>query len=330
MKISVDVFGGDNSPNSTISGSLLALDKDLSLSLVLVGDEDKIKSMIEKSEYLKRIEIINAPDVISCEDDPISAIRYKKESSMVVGLKATKQREDIDAFVSAGSTGALLTGAFLILKTIKGISRPALIPELPVLNPKLSKKVLLCDAGANTVCTAENLYDFTIMAKRYSQKILKVKKPVVGILSNGTEDSKGTDTIRAASNLIADINDIDFKGQVEARDALSGKFDIVVADGFSGNIFLKSVEGAAVGVLELIKDAIKNTTLKAKIGGLLIKTSVSSLKDKLDYTKGGGALFIGVQKPVIKAHGSSEAVSFCNSILQARDIINSKITEEIV
>ncbi len=330
MKILIDAFGGDNAPEQIVLGTVNAVNKKQGFTAVLVGKEGEIQRELDKLSFDKsRVEILNADEVITCEEEPTVAIRKKPNSSICVAFSYLRANEEAKAFVSAGSTGAVLVGATLKLGRIQGVNRPALCPIMPT--KKGDKKVLLMDAGANAECKSINLCQFATMGTAFA-KCLGVKNPKVALLSNGTEDEKGNALIHETLPLLREMKDINFVGNIEARDILSGDYDIVVADGFSGNVALKSLEGGVNVVLSEIKGAIKSG-LKGKLAGLLLKKKIYAIKDKLDYHKIGGALFIGAGKPVIKAHGSSKAEAIENTVLQAVNYaeidITAKIKEEI-
>ncbi len=326
MKILIDAFGGDNSPSEIIAGTILAVNERKDFTAVLVGKKGEIEKELKKYTFASgRVEILEAEEVISCEEEPTLAIRRKPNSSICVAFKELKENDQAKAFVSAGSTGAVLVGATLKLGRIQGVNRPALSPVLPTF--KGDKKVLLLDSGANADCKPINLCQFALMGSAYMES-LGVKEPKIALLSNGTEDEKGNQLNHEVFPLLKGMNSINFAGNIEARDILSGEYDVVVTDGFSGNIALKSMEGSIKGVLKTLKQAI-NSSLKNKLGGLMLKSSFNSLKDKLDYTKHGGALFLGVSKTVIKAHGSSDRDSFKNAVIQAVNYAGFNISEKI-
>lgn len=326
MKILIDAFGGDNAPEEVIAGAIQAVNSKDGFTAVLVGEETVIKEKLQGFDYDKsRIEILNAESIITCEEEPTVAIRKKPDSSICVALKELKENPDAAAFVSAGSTGAVLVGATLKLGRIRGVNRPALCPVLPTVDG--DKKVLLLDAGANADCKAVNLVQFALMGTAYAET-LGVKNPKVALLSNGSEDEKGNALNHEVFPLLKELNGIKFIGNLEARDILSGQADVVVTDGFSGNIALKSLEGAIGSLFKVLKETIYGS-LSGKIGGLLLKKPFRVIKDKMDYNKSGGALFLGVEKPVIKAHGSSKRVAFANAILQAADYAEKSLTEKI-
>ncbi len=333
MKILVDAFGGDNSPSQIIEGTISAVNERQGFTAVMVGKEEIIKEELKKYSYPKeRVEIINASEVITCEEEPTVAIRRKPDSSLCVAFKTLKENDEMKAFVSAGSTGAVLVGATLKLGRIKGVNRPALCPALPTLDD--DKKVFLMDCGANADCKAINLVQFALMGTAYAEAH-GVINPKVALLSNGTEDEKGNALNHEVFPILKALHEegkINFVGNIEGRDIMNGKQDVVVTEGFSGNIALKAIEGAVGVVMKTIKSGIYSS-LSGKIGGLFLKKTFATLKDKLDYQKKGGALFIGVNKPVIKAHGSSTADAFKNAVLQTVDYaefnISQKITEKL-
>ena len=325
MKIVVDAFGGDNAPTEIIKGCSLALNAHQGFKLVLTGKKEIIKELLEANPCdMGRVEIVDARDVITNDDIPTDAIRAKTDSSLVKALEITKTDPQCVGLVSAGSTGAVLTGAFLKIGRIRGIARPALAPELPTVN---GGKVLLIDCGANVDCKPNMLCDFALMGDAYSKGILKVKNPRIALLSNGTEDKKGNELTKEAFTLLKGLP-INFVGNMEARDITSGEYDVVVADGFYGNIALKASEGAVNLILKLIKNEIYSS-LKNKIAGSMLKKSFDKIRKTVDFNAKGGAPFLGVEKVVIKAHGSSLAASICGSIKQAVDMHLSGLVENI-
>ncbi len=325
-KILVDALGGDNSPEEIIIGALEALKERKDFALTFVGKSQVIEEQLAKYSFDKlRVEILNADDVITCEEEPALAVRRKPNSSICVALKELKENQDAGAFVSAGSTGAVLVGATLKLGRIKGVNRPALCPLLPTMVD--GKQVLLLDSGANADCKPINLVQFAIMGSVYAES-LGVKNPKVALLSNGTEDEKGNALNHEVFPILKSLKGINFVGNCEARDILTGEYDVIVADGFSGNVALKSMEGAIGVVLKTLKKGVYGS-LKGKIGGLFLKKTFGGLKSKLDYNNNGGALFLGVNKPVIKAHGSSKRVAIKNTVLQAVEYAGFNISDKI-
>ena len=327
MKIIVDAFGGDYSPRETVLGAIDAVNAKDGLQVVLVGDEKQINNVLEGEKYdASRVEILHAPDVITNEDVPTTAIKTKKDSSLVKGLELLASDDEAAGFVSSGSTGAVLVGAYMKAGRIKGVSRPALAPALPTVK---GKPVILCDCGANVDCKPLNLLHFAIMASAFSTALTDNAKPTVGLLSNGAEEKKGNELNKEAFELLKASPYIDFKGNCEARDLLSGDFDVVVSDGFNGNIALKSAEGTANAIFSILLDGINNGGLRAKLGALLLKPVLRGVKCKLDYNNQGGACFLGINKVVVKAHGASKRKSICASVLQAATLAKSGIVEKI-
>lgn len=326
MKILIDAFGGDNSPEEVIAGTIEALKEESDFVAVLVGKEEVIKNLLEGYEYDKsRVEIINAPDVITCEEEPTVAVRRKPESSICVAFKELKENGEARAFVSAGSTGAVLVGATLKLGRIKGVNRPALCPIMPT--AKGDKQVILLDSGANADCKSINLLQFALMGTVYAEA-LGVENPKVALLSNGTEDEKGNMLNHEVFPMLKAAKGINFVGNIEARDILSGDIDVVVCDGFAGNVAVKAIEGAIKTFMTLMKQGIYSS-FKGKLGGMLLKDTFKTLGKKMDYNNHGGALFVGVNKAVIKAHGSSKRAAIKAAVLQAKKYAHFDIADKI-
>ena len=323
MKIVLDAMGGDHAPQEIIKGAVLALNADKDIELVLTGDEEKIKKELAangcKSE---RVTVVHAPEVITQEEAPASAVRTKRSSSLVVGLKLLHEREDIDAFVSAGSTGAVLAGAVMYVGRIPGVERPALCPSVPNVHGKYT---LLCDAGANADCKPSYLAQFAVMASACSKVTFRTENPKVGLLSNGTEDHKGDVLHQEAFKLLKETKGINFVGNAEGRDLMFNDLDVLVADGFSGNTALKACEGCAKTVSSILKTEFK----KAKFAYLCARKPLKKIKVALDYNRAGGAIFLGVKKTVIKAHGSSKSDSVYAALLQAADAVRGRLVEKI-
>ena len=327
MKIIVDAFGGDNAPKEIIKGAIEAINEDNEIHIILCGDEIKIENELILYNYDKeRLSIINAPDIITNDDIPTEAVRKKKNSSLISGFDYLNSETDAVGLVSAGSTGAVLTAAVLLLKRIRGINRPALCPVLPTVG---EKSVILMDCGANADPKPNNIAQFAIMATAYSKCVFGINNPVVGLLSNGTEDKKGNNLSKEAFDCIKSTKGINFKGNIEGRDILSGELDVVVSDGFSGNIALKSCEGTALTMFELIKNGIMKGGLRAKLGYLLLKPVFKSIKLKMDYNNNGGAVLLGLEKIIVKSHGSSKSTSIKNSILQVKKLHCGNVVENI-
>lgn len=323
MKIIVDAMGGDHAPDEIVKGAVQA-HRTLGHELILVGREEEIRRCLqtEDAEHLPGIQIQNADDVIDMNDDPTLAIRRKKDSSMVVALNLLKDGAG-DAVVSAGSTGALLTGATLIVRRIKGVRRAALAPALP----NLGAGALLIDCGANAECTPEQLLQFAYMGDLYAKRMLGISSPRVALLNNGTEEHKGTAMHQEAYQLLKQA-DLNFVGNVEGSNVLFGEVDVIVTDGFSGNILLKTIEGTAKFLLKNIK-AILTAGLKNKLAALMVKNDIGALKKMMDPNEIGGTALLGISKPVIKAHGSSEASAIVNAIRQAADFARSDFIQTI-
>lgn len=323
MKIVVDAFGGDYAPREIVLGAIKALTSNEKLEVVLVGDKDRISELLQELVFVSdRLEIVHAPDIVTMDDIPTVAIRTKKTSSIVVAYDYLKNNDDAVALVSAGSTGATLTGAVLKLGRIQNVSRPALAPILPTIN---DRGVMLLDCGANADCKPENLLHFAIMGNEY-MKATGVSKPRIGLLNIGTEEEKGDEVHKEAYQLLKDSK-LNFIGNIESRDVMRGNCDVVVCDGFSGNICLKTIEGTAEILFSEIKDTIKSS-LRAKIGALFFKKGLVGIKNKYDYNKVGGAPMLGVGKIVIKCHGNSKAEVIAKSIEQAYHLAENKLVEK--
>ncbi len=327
IKIVLDVYGGDYSPNETVLGAISAVKENDGFELVLFGKKDEIDRIIAENGYNgERLTVIDAPEVITNDEVPTEAVRRKTNSSLVSALTYLNENDDAKGFVSAGSTGAVLTGAVLLLKRIRGVNRPALCPVLPTVG---ENKVLLMDCGANVEPKPVNLLQFAIMASAYSKCVLGVENPKVGLLSNGAEEKKGNALNKETFPLLKECKGINFFGNIEGRDILSGAVDVVVCDGYSGNICLKSCEGTALTMFELIKQGIYAGGLRAKLGYLLLKPVFRGVKNKMDYNDNGGAVLLGLDKIVVKSHGSSKAKAIKNSILQVKSLYDSKVIEKI-
>ncbi len=329
MKIILDAMGGDLAPEAPVMGAVEAV-KAYGAQITLVGRGEEILAVLKKNgiETLPEgMEIAHADDVVDMHDDPGKVIHKRKNSSMIIGLRMLADGQG-DAFVSAGSTGALLSGATLIVKRVKGIRRAAMAPAMPT---KAGHKVVICDCGANAECTPEFLLQFGLVAAAYAKNTFGIENPRVGLLNIGTEDSKGGQLQKDAYALLKQANDqglINFTGNVEARGVPMGDVDVVVCDGFNGNVLIKSIEGTAMFMGSLMKKMFKKSIF-SKIGYLLCKSGVSDLMKMLDYREIGGTQFLGIKKPVIKAHGSSDALAFRNAIRQAVDAANADFTVQL-
>ena len=332
MKIILDAMGGDNGPDANIKGAINAINK-IKANIVLVGKEDIIREKIKKiygkemEEISNRLEIRNATETIEMEDQPTVAIKTKKDSSMVVGFNMLKKGEG-DVFISAGNSGALLVGATLLIGRIKGIDRPALAGILPAYKSQL----LLMDCGSNTNCKPLNLVQFAQMSSIYLKNTFGIEDPRIGLLNIGTEETKGNDLVKETYKILKDQGKdlgINFIGNVEGRDAFSGNVDAVVTDGFTGNVFLKTSEGLGKLVKANLKDSFTANTF-TKFSYLVANQSIKKLSKSMDYKSYGGALFLGVNKPVVKAHGSSDEVLFEYTIIQAEKFVENKAVEKMI
>lgn len=326
IKIVVDGFGGDRSPYANVEGTVMALNKEKDLYVIITGDENILKAEFAKYKYdTSRLEIVHAPDVISCNDKPTDAIRSKKESSLVKAINLVKDVPENKALISIGSTGAVLVGAVLKIGRIKGVNRPAFCPILPTLNGGI---VGVCDSGANVDCDSHNLHQFAIMGNLYMQKAYGIEKPKVALLNIGVEEEKGNKVAKETYQLLKEEKSINFVGNMESRDLLSGNYDLVVCDGFDGNVLIKSTEGTALELMKLIKKALTKS-LKNKIGALLVKNSIYEIKEMMDYNNYGGGVMLGTKKIVVKGHGSSKSSAVMHCILQAYQMEKNNLCEAI-
>jgi len=324
MKIVLDGYGGDNAPYEIVKGAVQAVNSEDGFSIVITGDSQEVQKILHDLNYKgNRISILHTTEVIGCDETPTLAIRKKKDSSLVKGLMMLKEKE-ADGFVSAGSTGAVLAGGIFLVGRMNGVQRPALIPALPTIN---GKTVLLIDCGANTDCKPEYLVQFAHMAVAYSKVICGIDNPRVALLSNGAESEKGNEVVKTTHELLKK-SQLNFIGNLEARYILSGDADIIVSDGFDGNIALKSAEGTANAVFTLLKREI-NSSFLAKIGALFLLPSLKRIKKTMDYTEHGGAAFLGVIYPMVKLHGSTKAKSVKAGILQVKKMIEGGVIQSL-
>ena len=322
MKIILDAMSGDNAPLEIIKGAEMAAKAYPDHSLVLVGDENVISDVCVKHNIsLEGIEILHAATAITMEDKPLAVVREKRDSSMSVGLKQLSIGEG-DAFVSAGNTGALITGATLIVKRIKGINRAAIATVLPLENP-----ILLIDAGANLTVTSDNICQFAFMGAKYMERIYEIDRPRVGQLNNGTEYNKGN-ALQVESFQLLSESGLNFVGNVESKALPFNVCDVLVTDGFTGNILLKSVEGMGKFMLRTLKDVLY-TNLATKVSALTMKDKIKDMKHRFDASEHGGAPLLGISRPVIKAHGSSDANAIKNAVRQAISFVEGGINEDI-
>lgn len=316
-RIVVDAMGGDFAPAQQVQGAIDALNQDNDLHLILVGDEAQISAQLSGKKYDKtRLEIVHTTEVITMEEIPTKAVKAKKDSSLVVAFRLLKEGK-ADGLVSSGSTGAVLTAGVLILGRLKGVSRPALCPAIP--NSR-GMSTFLCDCGANLECKPLNLLHFAVMASAYAETVYGVKNPKVGLLNNGTEEHKGLPLQQETNALLQNTPCINYAGNVEGRDLMFGDIDVMVADGFTGNIAMKSVEGCGKLVSTLLKREYKRN-LWRKICALLSGGVIKNFKNALDYEGKGGAMFLGLSKAVVKGHGNSKAYAFSVCIKQATEAV---------
>ena len=324
MKIIIDAMGGDNAPAAVVKGAVRAK-KELGVDIVLVGREEDVKACLA-DEGCSDIEIVDAREVVTMEDDPSTATRRKKDSSMTVALNLLKDGKG-DAVVSAGSTGALLTGATLIVKRIRGIRRAALAPVLPA----GEHGIMLIDCGANVECTPEYLLQFAYMGSFYAKKLMGCENPRVGLLNVGTEDTKGGELQHQSFELLKQAHEegrINFIGNVEGTGVFAGAADVVVTDGFTGNVLLKATEGCIKFMMTQLKGVFYKNT-KNKLAAAVLKSDLAQMKRSMDVNEVGGTALIGISKPVIKAHGSSDDKSIFAAIRQAVGVVNSGIIADI-
>lgn len=320
MKLAVDGMGGDNAPQAIVEGVLLALDDFPNLEIDLYGDEQKMTPYLKQHSRLK---VVHCTEVVEAEDDPARAVRRKKDSSMTRMLDAVAEGK-AQACLSAGNTGALMAGGLFKVGRIDGVSRPALATTLPTMN---GDGFLMLDLGANADAKPENLLQYAIMGDIYVKQVRGLASPRVGLLNIGTEDKKGNDLTKSAFILLKEA-DFNFEGNVESRELLNGIADVVVTDGFTGNMVLKTLEGTAGTIFKMLKEALFATT-KTKIAAALVKNDLKQLKDKMDYTEYGGAALFGLKAPVIKAHGSSNPRAIYSAIRQASIMVEHKVCETI-
>lgn len=320
IRIIVDAMGGDKSPDVNVEGSVRAVKEIEDLHITLVGPEKKLNELLKPFDYDKsRLTVLSADDVITCNDRPTDAIRNKKESSLVKAYELLRSSDEYGGIVSIGSTGAILVGAITRLGRIKGVSRPALIPVIPTFNGSV---VAICDSGANAECYSDQINQFATMGTIYLKIAFGIENARVGLLNIGTEENKGDKLRKETYALLKENKNINFLGNMEARELMSGDFDLVVCDGFTGNVMLKATEGACKGIMKLMKKSFFRN-LKTKIAGLFMKKDLYEMKDKFDYNKCGGAALLGVSKTVVKGHGSSGAESVYKCIMQAYNMEKS-------
>ena len=324
MKIALDAMGGDNAPRETVLGAILALKEIKDLEIILVGNREKIQAELDTNAYAgNNIEIRETYDIIGMDEDPVQAIRKKPKASMNVALDLVKNGE-ADASVSAGNTGALITGSQLKLRRIKGVLRPA----IATIFPAKGKQIVFMDVGANSDCRPEFINQFAIMGSIYAEELLEVKRPKVGLLNIGTEEGKGNEITRDSYELLKKNKNIDFIGNIESRDMMNGSVDVVVTDGFTGNMVLKTAEGVVKFIFDNLKEEIGKSFM-GKMGALLLMPIFKKLKQKMDSSEYGGAIFLGLNGISIKAHGNSDANGFKNAIKVANKFAEDKFIEQL-
>ncbi|MGT2712215.1 phosphate acyltransferase PlsX [Streptococcus oriscaviae] len=322
-RIAVDAMGGDHAPQAIVEGVNRALAEFPDVEIQLYGDQAKIQQYLTATD---RVSIIHTDEKINSDDEPVKAIRRKKTASMVLATQAVKDG-NADAILSAGNTGALLAAGVFVVGRIKNIDRPGLMSTLPTMD---GSGFDMMDLGANAENTAHHLYQYAILGSFYAEHVRGIKRPRVGLLNNGTEETKGTPVHQEAFALLNQEPSIHFIGNVEARELLNGVADVVVTDGFTGNAVLKTIEGTAKSIVGQLTGAIKNGGLQAKMGGLLIKSTLKTALGTMDYKKAGGAVLLGLKAPVIKAHGSSDATAIYYTIKQVRTMLQSDVVQKSV
>lgn len=322
MNIAIDAMGGDKAPYEIVKGAYHAAKEYSNVQLTLIGDENAINSCLAEFEAVSNIAIVHTDCAVTMEDDPMVVMKEKKNSSMAIGLQMLKENL-VDGFLSAGSTGALHTASTLIVRKIKGIRRSAIATIIPFETP-----ILLLDSGANPTVTADILEQWAILASVYMNKMFNIQNVRVGLLNNGTEEHKGTPEVQEAYQLLKNNKNINFVGNIESKELPSSPCDVLIADGFTGNITLKLLEGMAKFFFGSLKK-VYTTNAKTKLSYLLTKKELKALKHSFDSSKYGGAPLLGISKPVIKAHGSSDAIDIKNAIRQTIEYIDSKIIEKV-
>ena len=323
MKLVVDCFGGDKGCAAVVGGVLRAAETRSDLRFVLVGDEKQIRAELPAS--FDRAEIVHAPDTVTGNDKPIDAIRLKPDSSMVKAVRTLREDPEADGLISVGPTGVLIAAATLRIGRIDGVRRPAFCPILPTMNGGI---VGICDSGANVECTPEMLLQFAVMGSEYLKAAFGITSPRVALLNVGTEAEKGDDLHRDAYQLLNSAGQINFVGNMESRDLLSGKYDLVACDGFSGNVLVKTTEGTALALLKKIKKDIYSKGIY-KFGALFMKKMFEEEKRFMNYQNYGGSVLLGTEKIVIKGHGSSDATAVCRCVEQAAAMLGSDLNAKI-
>lgn len=325
MKIAVDAMGGDHAPKAIVEGVMLAKKDFPEIEFLLYGDEQAITPYISDA---KNIKIIHTTEKIDSDDEPVKAIRRKKQASMVLAAQAVKNGE-ADAVFSAGNTGALLAAGLFIIGRIKNIERPGLMSTLPTMD-EAKKGFDFIDMGANAENKPEHLLQYGILGSYYAKNVRQIEKPRVALLNNGAEATKGNELTKKAYELLSQEEKIHFIGNIEARELLSGQADVVVTDGFTGNAVLKTIEGTALNLMKVIKATILNAGIKGKLGGLLLKEALGDVKNTLDYSSHGGAVLFGLKAPVIKTHGSTGPEAVAYTIRQIHTMLETHVVDDLV
>ena len=326
IKIAVDTLGGDRSPDANIDGAIVALNQNTDLYIILVGDEAVIKEKLASKKYDEsRLEILHAPDVISCNEKPTEAFKHKPNSSLCKTIDLLKEDDSVQAMVTTGSTGALLVGAVVTVGRIRGVKRPGFCPLVPTMNKSF---VGVCDSGANVDCDATQLKQFAIMGNLYMKKAFGIESPRVALLNVGVEEEKGDMLRKEVYQMLKELPDFNFVGNMESRDLLSGNYDLIVCDGFAGNVLVKSTEGACLEMLKMLKTTFTKN-FKNKMGALLLKKDIIATKNFMDYNNYGGAVLLGTKKTIVKGHGSSKDTAITHCIEQAYNMEKNNLREAI-
>ncbi|GAB5052337.1 phosphate acyltransferase PlsX [Pediococcus ethanolidurans] len=324
MKLAIDAMGGDYAPEKIVQGVELARDEYSDVHFILFGKEDKIKKYLKNAT---RITIVHTDSEIAMGDEPVRAVRQKKTSSLVLAAQSVKEGK-ADALFSAGNTGALLAASLFIIGRIKGVDRPGMTTTLPALEGAHDSFTML-DVGANAESKVKNLQQFAVLGNFYSTNVMGVTNPRIALLNNGAEEDKGDPLHKETYQTLKDDPNLNFVGNIESRELLNGKADVVVTDGFTGNAVLKNTEGTALSMLKLLKHTILDSGIQGKLGGLLLKPAFKIVQNKMDYSKHGGAVLLGVKAPVVKAHGSSNEIQVYHALRQLCSMVNSSLTKNL-
>ena len=330
IKIILDCYGGDHGPEACVDGAIAALNANQELYIILSGDGEELRKLLSNKQYdASRIEILHAPQVIGCDERPTDVIRLKRDSSMIKAIRLLRDDDSVAAMVSTGSTGALVAAALTRIGRLRGVIRPSFCPILPTVNGGI---VGVCDSGANVEVTPEHLRQFAIMASLYMENVYGVKNPRVALLNVGKEAEKGDELRQTAYKLLSETSELNFVGNMESRDLLSGSYDVVVCDGFSGNVLIKATEGTAMELLKKLKKDIYSSWVY-KLGAAIMAKMFKAEKDFFNYQNYGGSVLLGTSKVVVKGHGSSKAVAVCKCIEQAYRMQTSELNakmEEVI